>query len=113
VIDASGSIRWTRRIPDVLPYSGFTPHATVGVDRKGNVLAIWSRSGENRGQWFDHDGNAGPVFVTTTNSVGELVDRAGDGLFVHGGVPGVSKPVWIGQFEPLATTMSDPPRVAP
>jgi len=108
-IDASGGIRWTRQIPDVFPDSGFTPHATVGVDRKGNVLAIWSRSGENRGQWFDHDGNAGPVFVTTTNSVGELVDRVGDGLFVYGGIQGVSKPVWIGQFEPFATTMSDPP----
>src|SRR5439155_1645231 len=40
-IDAAGNIRWTRALPDVFG-KGDSRAMRVGVDRQGNVLAVWS-----------------------------------------------------------------------
>ena len=106
-IDASGGIRWTRQVPETWPDTGIVPVPIVGVDRKGNVLVVWGlSSGERKAQWLDHEGNAGPVFMTSGFST--LIPRVGDGFFVRS-IYGGTESVWVGQFEPFATTMSKPP----
>jgi len=74
-IDPSGAIRWTRPLPDV-----FGPQDSkamrLGVDRQGNVLALWSSAprygaGTWAGQWFDHAGTPGSArasFRTSSTS---------------------------------------------
>ena len=113
-IDESGAIRWTRALDGAFRLSG-TRSVIVAVDRKGNVLAI--SSSQNRfaagawaGQWFDRDGNAGPVFEAVPPGlfVAQLYERVGDGLFVNG-VAADGSPGWIGQFDAQATVMSPPP----
>jgi len=113
-IDASGRIRWTQPLPDV-----FGPRDSkdtlVGVDRQGNVLALWRSqarygAGTWAGQWFDHAGNAGPVFQALSSGMGsgQLYERVGDGLFLSGFVS-AGEAAWLGQFDAQATAMSAPP----
>jgi hypothetical protein len=114
-IDDSGRIRWTRPLPDALgpTDSRATP---VGVDRRGNVLALWSGTarfgqGSWAGQWFDHEGKAGPVFLALSGGVAQprkFYERVGDGLFLSGFTRGPAD-VWLGQFDAQATSMSPPP----
>src|SRR3989442_9618947 len=72
-IDASGAIRWTRALPDVFgPFD--SKDMRVGVDRQGNVLALWNGAtrygaGAWAGQWFDHAGIPGPVFQALSAGV--------------------------------------------
>ena len=108
-IDPSGAIRWTRPLPDV-----FGPQDSkamrLGVDRQGNVLALWSSAprygaGTWAGQWFDHAGTPGSVFQALSAGVlpDKLYERVGDGLFLSGSSG------WLGQFDAQATSMSPPP----
>jgi hypothetical protein len=114
-IDATGRIRWTQQLPDT-----FGPQDSkamlVGVDREGNVLAIWSSerrygAGAWAGRWFDHGGKAGAVFkaLSTGVGIGRFFERVGNGLFLSGFIPGVGTPLWLGQFDAQATSMSPPP----
>jgi hypothetical protein len=113
-IDASGGIRWTRSLPDVI--GQFESNAMlVGVDRRGNVLALWNSrarygAGAWAGQWFDPSGKPGLVFQALSSGFGphQLYDRVGDGLFLSGSASagGVA---WLGQFDAQATSMSPPP----
>jgi hypothetical protein len=113
-IDAAGKIRWTRTLPDPLRV-GVDEPGLIGVDRKGDVLAIWpsdARYGKGTfaGQWFDHDGNPGPVFqvmLPAGTSPNALFERVGDGLFLAGGAAG--QPSWLGQFDARATALTPPP----
>jgi hypothetical protein len=106
-IDAGGTVRWTRTVPNTFKPSD-PKRLLVGVDRKGNVLAIWN--GEQRygadtwaGQWFDHDGTPGQVFRAMSGGFPiHFYERVGSGLFL------AASPGW-GQFDPQATTMSPPP----
>ena len=107
-IDAAGAIRWTRSLPDLFPRK---PGVALGVDRKGDVLALWPGNqtppATYSGQWFDRFGTAGPVFQALSGtSPAKFFERVGDGLFLAGG-PSASG--WLGQFEPLATSISPPP----
>jgi hypothetical protein len=101
-IDAGGAVRWTRTLPDTFS------RPIVGVDRKGNVLAIWNSdqrygAGTWVGEWFDHDGTPGPVFQTISGDYPiQFYERVGSGLFL------ATHTSW-GQFDAQATTMSPPP----
>jgi hypothetical protein len=115
-IDASGRVRWTRPLPERFP-AGEEGHLLIGVDRKGNVLALW-RTSEGRfgantwaGQWFGHDGAGGPEFqaLPAGATPTALYERVDSGLFVAGVASAGSSPGWLGQFEPLATSMSAAP----
>jgi hypothetical protein len=110
-IDPSGAIRWTRQLSAVFSTELTQPSVTLSVDRKGNVLALWTHYLGNTvsGQWFDHDGTPGAVFQAMTGTLPAFFERVGDGLLVYGYRPGSQFGGWIGQFEPLATSMSDPP----
>jgi len=111
-IDPSGGIRWTQPLPDKFLMQ-FNP-MLAGVDRQGNVLALWvseQRYGKGTwaGQWFDHAGTPGPVFQAFSGgaSPSELHERVGDGLLVSGYTPGGGQ--WTGKFDAGATSMSPPP----
>lgn len=113
-IDASGNVRWTRALPE--PFrAAEAGHVVVGVDRQGNVLALWMTSlgrfgnAAWAGEWFDHDGNAGQEFQAVSGGAfpTSLWDRVGSGLFLLGFPAG--RRAWLGQFEPLATSLSAPP----
>jgi hypothetical protein len=113
-IDASGNVRWTRALPE--PFRGVEAgHVVLGVDRQGNVLALWMTSlgrfgnAAWAGQWFDHGGNAGPEFQAVSGDAfpASLWERVGNGLFLLG-FPGERR-AWVGQFEPLATSLSAAP----
>jgi hypothetical protein len=114
-IDASGRVRWTQSLPDVFGLSD-SKAIVVGVDRRGNVLALWNShaprygAGTWAGQWFDQGGKAGPVFQALSGGVGpgKLYERAGDGLFLSGFVS-AGEASWLGQFDAQATSMSPPP----
>ena len=105
-LDAAGTVRWTNALPDLFTSPPGTP---LAVDRKGNVLALWpgdSRYGAHTwaGQWFDHAGAAGAVFrALSTGNPGAFFERTGDGLFLAG------TGGWLGQFEPLGTTLLPAP----
>ena len=83
-IDPSGGLRWTQPLPDkFLQQSSFV---LVGVDRQGNVLALWKsdqRYGKDTwaGQWFDHAGTSGPVFQAFSGGAipSQLYERVGNG----------------------------------
>jgi hypothetical protein len=112
-IEPSGAIRWTRALPDVLGPND-SRGLVLGVDRQGNVLALWARGSRSYdarwvGQWFDHAGTSGPVFdVLTSDRVAiALYERVGDGLFLYGGDSAGAS--WIGQFDARSTSMSPPP----
>ncbi|MGE5048928.1 MAG: hypothetical protein ACM3PC_10190 [Deltaproteobacteria bacterium] len=112
-IDASGNVRWTRALPEPFP-AVEAGHVVVGVDRQGNVLALWQTSlgrfgNAWAGEWFDHDGNAGPEFeaLAVGASPTSLWERVDSGLFVLG-FPG-GRRTWLGQIEPLATSVFAPP----
>jgi hypothetical protein len=108
-IGTAGDVRWTRQLGPAFSVDKLPPGVRLGVDRKGNVLAIWSSSSGRGAQWFDHDGNPGAEFEPPSAIIARIFERVGDGLFVYGfpapGTPGR----WLGQYEPLATRMSDPP----
>ena len=109
-IDPSGGIRWTQPLPD----KSQPGPVMVGVDRQGNVLALWrseQRYGKGTwaGQWFDHAGTPGPVFQAFSGGVSpsEFQERVGDGLLVTGyTADGIW---WAGQFDAGARSMSPPP----
>ncbi|MGE5048929.1 MAG: hypothetical protein ACM3PC_10195 [Deltaproteobacteria bacterium] len=114
-IDASGNVRWTRALPEPFPAEE-AGHVVVGVDRQGNVLALWmtslGRFGTSAwaGEWFDHAGNAGPEFQALAGGAlsQTFYARVGGGLFLAGLEQG-PRHVWLGQFEPLSTSMSPVP----
>lgn len=111
-IDAAGNIRWTRALPDVFG-KGDSRAMRVGVDRQGNVLAVWSnerRYGSNAwaGQWLDPAGTPGAVFHAATGFVDKFYERVGSGLFLAG-FSAPNQPAWLGQFDAQATSMSPPP----
>jgi hypothetical protein len=114
-IDPSGAVRWSQSLPDGFADTG--PRSVItGVDRKGNVLALWISTqrygaGTWAGQWFDHAGSPGPVFQAATPGVfpSQLFERVGDGLFLAGSLSTGVGPAWLGQFDAQATTMSPPP----
>jgi hypothetical protein len=106
-IDAGGGIRWTYTLPET-----FQPNDRkglfVGVDRKGNVLAIWNSdrrygAGTWAGQWIDHGGTPGPIFQAMSSGFPiHFYERVGSGLFL------AASTGW-GQFDPQGGTMSPPP----
>lgn len=114
-IDASGNVRWTRSLPETFPTTLEIRQVLVGVDRQGNVLALWKTStgrfgaGAWAAQWFDHGGNPGPEFQAVSGAAfpTSLWERVGSGLFLLG-FPG-GRRAWLGQFEPLATSLSAAP----
>jgi hypothetical protein len=111
-IDAAGNIRWTRALPDVFG-KGDSRDMRVGVDRQGNVLAVWSserRYAANAwaGQWFDPAGTPGAVFHAATGSLDKFYERVGSGLFLAG-FSAPNQPAWLGQFDAQSTSMSPPP----
>jgi hypothetical protein len=115
-IDAAGNVRWTRALPEPFPAEE-AGHVRVGVDRQGNVLALWmtslGRFGTSAwaGEWFDHGGAPGPEFQAVSGPAlpNAFFERVGDGLFLDGEVFSGSRRVWLGQFEPLATSISPAP----
>ncbi|HXN56056.1 MAG TPA: hypothetical protein VN874_07290 [Myxococcales bacterium] len=112
-IDAAGNIRWTQAVPDMFA-STDSFGIQVGVDRQGNVLAIWMserRYGAKTwaGQWFNHAGTAGQVFHALTGVFPErFYERTGSGLFLAG-FTGPNQRAWLGQFDAKATSMLQPP----
>src|SRR5262249_10978791 len=114
-IDPAGAVRWSQSLPDSLPQ----PEAgsvIVGVDRQGNVLALWRSTqrygaGTWAGQWFDHAGTPGPAFQAVQAGAfpGQLYERAGNGLFLSGALSTGVGPAWLGQFDAQAASMSPPP----
>jgi hypothetical protein len=109
-VDASGAIRWS--VPLAPPPAPATSYGVtmLAVDREGNVLVLAAAfNGPWQGQWISHGGSAGPQFqpFSPGQLPGQMYERVGNGLFLRGSVGGLS--AWIGQFEPLATTMTPPP----
>lgn len=108
-IDPAGAIRWTQPLPDLFR-AGDSRDMRVGVDRQGNVLALWSSAprfgaGTWAGQWFDHAGTPGPIFQALSGGVtpDKLYERVGNGLFLSGFTG------WLGQLDAQATSLSPPP----
>jgi len=100
-------------LPDVFA-RGDSKAMRVGVDRQGNILAVWTsqrRYGPNgwAGQWFDHSGTPGAVFQAATAAfLDKFFERVASGLFLAGFTVSGERE-WLGQFDALATSMSPPP----
>ncbi len=115
-IDGSGNIRWTRSLPEAFA-ANEAGHVVVGVDRQGDVLALWMTSlgrfgtAAWAGQWFDHAGNPGPEFQALAGGAipQAFFERVGNGLFLAGFAASGSSRSWLGQFEPLAVSISPAP----
>jgi hypothetical protein len=105
-IDIFGAVLWTHLLPYRFGPFDSNQALQLGVDRQGNVLALWNLHGTSRwsGQWLDPKGVAGPVFPAFDGQTpAQLFPRVDSGLFLLG------VPFWLGQFEPLATAMTPPP----
>jgi len=116
-IAQNGAVRWTQPLPETFEPAE-SANVRVGVDREGNVLALWNSSlgrfGSSAwaGQWFDHAGTPGTVFqALPAGAVPDaLFERVGNGLFLAGFAPPTpSARTWLGQFEPLATSLTPVP----
>jgi hypothetical protein len=116
-IDASGNVRWTRALPETFSGEVEAGDVFVGVDRQGNVLALWMSSLGRFGRaawagvWFDHAGNAGPEFQALPGGVlpEAFYERVGSGLFLAGFAASGASRGWLGQFDPMATSVSAAP----
>jgi len=119
-IDPAGKIRWTYALPDQLMPAD-SAQVITGVDRAGNSLILWNgaaRFGANTlaGQWLNHAGAAGPVFLFASgiipgelahNGSGEfaaLTPRVGSGLLIA-----KFDGTWFGQIDPMSTRVSPVP----
>jgi hypothetical protein len=115
--DASGNLRWARTLPGAVDN-----FIRLGVDRAGNVLALWNAplpvplaAHDTMGQWFDPAGNPGPIFVAFSGLkfVVRMVERVGSGLFVEGAASSDGGAhftrVWLGQLDALSTMLAPPP----
>ena len=116
--DASGVLRWSRLLPD----NAVVSRAIVGVDRAGNVLALWdgsSRFGAASlaGQWYDHSGSGGAVFNAGSTSAWptlretRLYERVGSGLFLWVRTYDSSGSVasWRAEYPPMTAGFNAPP----